>query len=189
MHVQVNPIVSSVRYGVLIALQDPSRCHIHSGSSGPLAQPRRFLCPNSERCWGRGSASTQASNSYDHLRLSLGPGDDCRRGKVIDPVWSRGCFFFKARCWLFFTVSQEYTILGTYPLPDGKPEEQSLRLLTDLLLKGGTKPEIKSDVVTQRWRKVLWWVSGLPDVRSLSHSRGNSGMPRIQPCPQFHGPA
>jgi len=45
--------------------------------------------------------------------------------------------------------------LGTH-LPDRKPEEESLRLLTDLLLKGGAKPEPELDIVAQRWRKVLW---------------------------------
>ncbi|KAF9787425.1 6-phosphogluconate dehydrogenase C-terminal domain-like protein [Thelephora terrestris] len=50
----------------------------------------------------------------------------------------------------------EHVTLGTHPLPDGEPEEGSVKLLTDLLLKGGTKPEPESDIVAQRWRKVLW---------------------------------
>ena len=79
-----------------------------------------------------------------------------RKGrKVADPVRFRGCFVqHGARSRL--TVSQERLTLGTHPLPDGKPEEESLGLLTELLLKGGTKPEPESDIVAQRWRKVLW---------------------------------
>jgi len=50
----------------------------------------------------------------------------------------------------------EHLTVGVHALPDGKLEEESLKLLTDLLLKGGTKPEPESDIVAQRWRKVLW---------------------------------
>jgi hypothetical protein len=56
------------------------------------------------------------------------------------------------------TELQERIILGVHPLPDGKPEEESLKLLVDLLLEGGAEPEPESDIVAQRWRKVLWWV-------------------------------
>jgi hypothetical protein len=56
------------------------------------------------------------------------------------------------------TELQERITLGVHPIPDGKPEEESLKLLTDLLLKGGANPEPESDIVAQRWRKVLWWV-------------------------------
>jgi len=51
--------------------------------------------------------------------------------------------------------------VGVHPLPDGKSDEESLKLLVDLLSKGGTKPEPESDIVAQRWRKVLWWAPGL----------------------------
>ena len=64
------------------------------------------------------------------------------------------------------TALQEHITLGTHPLPDGKPEEESLKLLTDLLLKGGTKPEPESDIVAQRWRKVLWWVRSTISVKA-----------------------
>lgn len=62
----------------------------------------------------------------------------------------------------FFLLNerQEHLTLGVHPLPDGNPEEESLKLLSGLLLKGGTKPEPESDIVAQRWRKVLWWVLG-----------------------------
>ncbi|KAF9651688.1 6-phosphogluconate dehydrogenase C-terminal domain-like protein [Thelephora ganbajun] len=53
----------------------------------------------------------------------------------------------------------ERLTLGVHPLTDGKPEEESLEILTDLLLKGGTTPEPESDIVAQRWRKVLWNVA------------------------------
>ena len=36
--------------GVFTALQVPPRCGSCSGSAGSLAQSRRFLCPDSERC-------------------------------------------------------------------------------------------------------------------------------------------
>ena len=55
------------------------------------------------------------------------------------------------------TELQERITLGVHPIPDENPEE-SLKLLTDLLLKGGANPEPESDIVAQRWRKVLWWV-------------------------------
>ena len=61
---------------------------------------------------------------------------------------------------LRLTGLQEKLTLGVHPPPDGRPEEESLKTLTDLLLKGGTKPEPESDIVAQRWRKVLWWVTG-----------------------------
>lgn len=51
---------------------------------------------------------------------------------------------------------REFLVLGTHPTPDGRHEEESLKLLTDLLLKGGVKPLPESDIVAQRWRKVLW---------------------------------
>jgi len=57
---------------------------------------------------------------------------------------------------LLTQYGSEHLTLGTHPLPDGRPEEESLRLFTDLLLKGGTKPEPESDIVAQRWKKVLW---------------------------------
>ena len=57
---------------------------------------------------------------------------------------------------LYLIGSQEHLTLGVHPIPDGKSEEESLKLLTDLFLKGGTTPEPESDIVAQRWRKVLW---------------------------------
>lgn len=56
------------------------------------------------------------------------------------------------------TELQERITLGVHPIPDGNPEEESLKLLTDLLLKGGVNPEPESDIAAQRWKKVLWWV-------------------------------
>jgi len=57
---------------------------------------------------------------------------------------------------LLAQYGSEYLTLGTHPVPEGKPEEESLKLLTDLLLKGGTTPMPESDIVAHRWRKVLW---------------------------------
>jgi ketopantoate reductase len=51
---------------------------------------------------------------------------------------------------------QELLTLGVHPLSDGKQDEESLRLLTDIFLKGGANPEPESDIVAQRWKKVLW---------------------------------
>ena len=59
------------------------------------------------------------------------------------------------------TELQERIILGVHALPNGKSEEESLKLFVDLLLEGGAKPELESDIVAQRWRKVLWWVPAL----------------------------
>ena len=61
---------------------------------------------------------------------------------------------------LRLTRLQEKLTLGLHPPPDGRPEEESLKTLIDLFLKGGTNPEAESDIVAQRWRKVLWWVTG-----------------------------
>jgi len=58
------------------------------------------------------------------------------------------------------TKPQEQLILGVHPPPDGKPEEESIKLLVELLCQGGAKPEPGSDIVAQRWRKVLWCVLG-----------------------------
>jgi len=71
--------------------------------------------------------------------------------------------FFAARHSPCFTVLKEHLTLGVHPLPDGESEEEeeeSLKLLTDLLLKGGTRPEPEPDIVAQRWRKVLWSAPG-----------------------------
>ena len=58
-------------------------------------------------------------------------------------------------------VLQEHISLGVYPPPpEGKPEDESLKLMTDVLLKAGMRAEQESDIVAQRWRKVLWWVPG-----------------------------
>jgi len=57
---------------------------------------------------------------------------------------------------LLTQYGDEQLALGVHPLPDGGSEEESLRLLTDLLLKGGAKPRPESDIVAQRWRKLLW---------------------------------
>ena len=59
------------------------------------------------------------------------------------------------------TNLQGHITLGIHPLPDGESEEESLKLLTDLLLRGGGEPKPESDIVAQRWKKVLWWVAGL----------------------------
>jgi len=57
---------------------------------------------------------------------------------------------------LMIQYGVEKMILGVHPLPDGEPEEESLKLFIDILLKGGTKPEPETDIVAQRWRKALW---------------------------------
>ena len=54
------------------------------------------------------------------------------------------------------TELQEHIALGIYPPPGGKPEEESLKLMTDLLLNGGVRPEPEPDIVAQRWRKLMW---------------------------------
>ena len=78
------------------------------------------------------------------------------KGRLLTQYGTVGILFSAA----FFLLNerQERLTMGVHPLPDGKPEEKSLELLTDLLLKGGTKPEPESDIVAQRWRKLLWWV-------------------------------
>lgn len=50
----------------------------------------------------------------------------------------------------------EKIALGVHPLPNGGYEEESLKLLTDILLQGGATPEPQPNIVAQRWRKVLW---------------------------------
>jgi len=81
------------------------------------------------------------------------------KGRLLTQYGKVGIIF--SMVFILLTELQERLTLGVHPLPDGKLEEETLKLLVDLLLKGGTTPEPESDIVAQRWRKVLWFVSGL----------------------------
>ena len=77
-------------------------------------------------------------------------------GTLLTQYGPVGVSFGTALVPVLFIIPQEHLTLGTHPIQDGTSEGESLKLLAELLLKGGTKPEPESDIEAHRWRKVLW---------------------------------
>ena len=76
------------------------------------------------------------------------------KGRTLEQRGPVGAIF----AWLSSSLTrlQERIALGVHPLPNGGSGEESLRLLTDVLLQGGATPEPQPNIVAERWRKVLW---------------------------------